>query len=213
MPSQYVRRSPLPQRIFVAVLLSSLGCGESDISEHKPADKFKGESVKQIRAAYGVTNCHLGMQIGELGEGWVKTHDGYLFNKQIGVGVSFDDDVVHYINFKYLGKDSNPCGLLTEKGISAESNRNDVIDTYGEPSYVSKTTESEFGEFPGATDVGVHYEEDGIGFEFVDGQLESIGVFDPVADVDDESLRDPRSAGWVIFVRPRDSEKLKASAE
>jgi hypothetical protein len=206
MPSTFAQSPTALLLTIVACLLSCSGCDQSNASKRKSADRFKGESVAQIRAAYGVTNCHVGMPIAELDEGWQRKHDGYLFNEQIGIGVSFEDDVVIDVKFIYLGKDSNPCGLLTEKGISAESKRNDVIDTYGEPSYVSKTTVSEFGEFPGATDVGVNYVEDGIDFTFIDGKLESIGVYNPIEDFDYESLRDPRDSG-VIFVRASGSKR------
>jgi hypothetical protein len=112
--------------------------------------------------------------------------------------------VIH-VNFKFLGEDLNPCDLQTEKGISSKSTRNDVIDIYGEPSYVSKTLVSS-GEFQGATNVGVNYVEDGIDFTFIDGELESVGVYEPVSDFDYESLRDPRS-DWVVFVRPSGSKR------
>ena len=101
-----------------------------------------------------------------------------------GIGMNCKDGRVVGVHFNFLSKKFRPFRGKTREGIGAKSSFRDVICTYGQPTKLTNTIETEYSEWPGARNIAFYYLEKGISFQFTDGRLSEITVFAPQRDYD-----------------------------
>ena len=101
-----------------------------------------------------------------------------------GIGLNCKDGRVVGVHFNFLSKKFRPFRGKTREGIGAKSSFRDVICTYGQPTKLTNTIETEYSEWPGARNIAFYYLEKGISFQFTDGRLSEITVFAPQRDYD-----------------------------
>jgi hypothetical protein len=162
-----------------------VGCTDADPPTSPAAagtTSTAADDSKVIRPGYGISMCHVGMHASALTDGW-KQYAGSeersrrnTFNAALGIEVVAKDDRVMTVFFQYLSHDKQPFKGSTEKTIGSESTIEDVRKMYGEPSFITKSEQSEFGAYPGAQETRIVYEEQGIEFVFIDDKLATITV-------------------------------------
>jgi hypothetical protein len=208
---------------FAAVLL--VGChngqqpGNFDKATHTNTTGFGPKKIIDsahkdaniIRAGFGISICHIGMEASELGAPWEKPNPDpgrdSLHNRTMGIDINLENGQVSSVFFHFLSRDYRPFVGSTNKGITADSSAKDVRDKYGEPSYIVEGTQSEFGEYPGAHEIQIAYVEEGIDFRFVNDKLAIVGVFSPNPNFDYDSF-ERITGNSLIYIRPRDSMSL-----
>ena len=114
---------------------------------------------------------------------------GTCTNRDQGVEISYRDSRVFLVFFHYMSNNMASYAGGTKNGVSSGSDINDIRSKYGDPSYILKSKQSEFDEFPGKVEYTVDYAEDGIEFQIIEDKLAMIVVLTPDENFDYKSLR------------------------
>lgn len=184
---------------------------------HAPSTKDdKKTTDDRIRAGYGLHTCHVGMLSSELGTGWKSLKDpdlkDYLINESKNIQILQKSGRVASVFFYYFGPDHQPFLGVTDDGIDFKSSIDDVRKTRGDPSFILRRTQSEFGEFPGSQETLVAYMEDGILFQFIDDMLQLITVKPPQSDFDYDTA-ERSSKDVFVYIRPPEKRNTRRVQE
>ena len=116
----------------------------------------------------------------EVNDKW-KEKEGTVYISYYKKGISFSvkHDTVQTIFYYFVSKQFNPFTGTIESDINDKTKIEDIKQKLGEPDRVSKSTVSQYGEFPGATEVYLTYNEFGVAFSFLDDKLANIRQFRP----------------------------------
>jgi hypothetical protein len=200
-------------QLIVTLLL--LGCdhdrGEVSHDHGGASQANSAERDNTIQPGYGIRSCHIGMPADELLTDWVTPVEpelqGTRTNTRSGISVNLRENKVSSVLFLYVGKSISIFKGGTTLGIAGESSIADVLEKHGDPTYVSRSQQSEFGEFPGAIDLVISYWEKGICFQFLNGRLAHITVIPKRIDIDYRGLRN-RHVESDVYIRYPNREKV-----
>lgn len=195
-------------RLAAVLACVALSCdGPSRNAEDAPIDSSAQTPVgnEEIRAHLGGSEIRLGMRESELTKAKrptafeidKQTETTCLSYSQDGIEVYAKEGRVIGVIFMFMAQDSPVFSGETVKGIGAKSTVRDVICTYGQPGIATRVTVGGGAQWPNAERITLMYTEQGVSFDFVNRQLESIVLFVPKS----EELRFDRDVGDTEAIR------------
>lgn len=100
---------------------------------------------------------------------------GYLTFPAHGISVKFNaEGTITHVFYYFASPKYSVFDGETEAGINKGSGLDDVIREYGEPTDRSESVVSEYGAMPGANEVSLTYDAEGLTFTFWDGVLADV---------------------------------------
>lgn len=157
---------------------SSREATPSGAPENRQFGQGEYGAVSVITPGLGVRGCSVGMSASvfrQLFGG--ESRGAYLIAKDKGVDALIEDERIRTLFFYFVSKDHGPFPGITDKGIGQSSSIEDVINQYGTPSRIGRSTVSKFGTLPGAQEESLDYPALGVNFTFYDGRLADIRIF------------------------------------
>lgn len=94
-----------------------------------------------------------------------------------GITLLVKQDTVTAIFYFFISTQYSPFNGTMEYDINSRTRMEDILEKLGQPERTSTSKVSQYGEFPGATEIYFEYEKLGVAFSFLDTKLANVRQF------------------------------------